>query len=158
MNLLWVYCVRHYHYLLVSNSPLPLGTRILCPLKVDVVMWLHLANEMSLCWGSTLKWKDLETEIACKYWTNSWTKLAELQGTLCKRIILFCDFLFPRHFGVVFFFFLIYLTMLGHSCGTRNLWSLLWHASSSAVACRIFSCGMRTLSCGMWDLVPWPGI
>ena len=25
-------------------------------------------------------------------------------------------------------------------------------------ACRIFSWGMRTLSCGMWDLVPWPGI
>ena len=23
---------------------------------------------------------------------------------------------------------------------------------------RIFSWGMQTLSCGMWDLVPWPGI
>ena len=23
-------------------------------------------------------------------------------------------------------------------------------------ACEIFSCGMQTLSCGMWDLVPWP--
>ena len=52
----------------------------------------------------------------------------------------------------------IYLTMLGHSCGTRNLWSLLWRASSSAVARRIFSWGMRTLSRGLWDLVPWPGI
>ena len=26
------------------------------------------------------------------------------------------------------------------------------------MACGIFSCGMRTLSCGMWDLVPWPEI
>ena len=26
------------------------------------------------------------------------------------------------------------------------------------VACGIFSCGMRTLSSSMWDLVPWPGI
>ena len=25
-------------------------------------------------------------------------------------------------------------------------------------ACGIFSCGMWTLSCSMWDLVPWPGI
>ena len=25
-------------------------------------------------------------------------------------------------------------------------------------ACGIFSCGRRTLSCSMWDLVPWPGI
>ena len=24
--------------------------------------------------------------------------------------------------------------------------------------CGIFICGMQTLSCGMWDLVPWPGI
>ena len=26
------------------------------------------------------------------------------------------------------------------------------------MACGIFSCSMRTLYCGMWDLVPWPGI
>ena len=26
------------------------------------------------------------------------------------------------------------------------------------VACGIFSCGMQSLSCGMWDLVLWPGI
>ena len=26
------------------------------------------------------------------------------------------------------------------------------------MARRIFSCGLGTLRCGMWDLVPWPGI
>ena len=26
------------------------------------------------------------------------------------------------------------------------------------VICRIFCCGMLTLSCGKWDLVPWQGI
>ena len=26
-----------------------------------------------------------------------------------------------------------------------------------AAACRIFSCGIRTLSCGMWDSLPWSG-
>ena len=26
------------------------------------------------------------------------------------------------------------------------------------VTCRIFSCYKQTLSCGMWDLVPWPGM
>ena len=26
------------------------------------------------------------------------------------------------------------------------------------VACGIFSCGTQTLSCSMWNLVPWPGI
>ena len=36
---------------------------------------------------------------------------------------------------------LIYLAMLGLS---RRIW--------------VFSCDMDTLSCPMWDLVPWPGI
>ena len=27
----------------------------------------------------------------------------------------------------------------------------------SLAALRYFSCDMQTLSCGMWDLVPWPG-
>ena len=48
------------------------------------------------------------------------------------------------------FFFLIYLAALGLCCGTWNLPSLLRHVGS-------FSCGTWTLSCGMWDLVSWPG-
>ena len=35
-------------------------------------------------------------------------------------------------------------------------WSdLIWFL---AVACGIFSRSMRTLSCSLWDLVPWPGV
>ena len=37
------------------------------------------------------------------------------------------------------------------SCGI-GMWDLL------VAACGIFSCGMQTLNCGMWDLVPRPGI
>ena len=33
----------------------------------------------------------------------------------------------------------------------------IWLHWVLVAACRIFSCGMRTLSFGMWDLVPWPG-
>ena len=47
---------------------------------------------------------------------------------------------------------------MGLSCGTQDLWSLLWHVRSLLVACGIFSCSMQTLSWSMWDLVPWPGI
>ena len=39
--------------------------------------------------------------------------------------------------------------MPGLSCGMQDL---------LVVACGIFSCGMQTLSCGMRDLVPWPGV
>ena len=31
-------------------------------------------------------------------------------------------------------------------------------APSFSTVCRLFSCGMQSLSCSMWDLVPWSGI
>ena len=34
----------------------------------------------------------------------------------------------------------------------------IWLHRVLVSACKIFSCCMWTLSCGMWDLVPWPGI
>ena len=46
---------------------------------------------------------------------------------------------------------MIYVAGLGHSCDTQELWVLV-------AACGIFSCGFATLSCGTWDLVPWPGM
>ena len=48
---------------------------------------------------------------------------------------------------------IIYLAVLGLSCSPWDLPSSLWH-----VGCGIFSCGMRTLSCSMWDLIPRPEI
>ena len=47
--------------------------------------------------------------------------------------------------------FLVYLAVLGLSCSTQDLWSSLWYAGC-------FSCDVWILSCGMWDLVSWPGI
>ena len=49
---------------------------------------------------------------------------------------------------------IIYLAAPGLGCGTAYLQSSLWHADSLVVARRSFSCGMRTLSCRMCDLVP----
>ena len=34
----------------------------------------------------------------------------------------------------------------------------IWLCQVLVTACGVFSCGMRTLNCCMWDLVPWPGI
>ena len=34
----------------------------------------------------------------------------------------------------------------------------IWLSRVLVMVCRIFSWGMWTLSCSMWDLVPWPGI
>ena len=56
--------------------------------------------------------------------------------------------------GVRFMYLFIFLTSLilaapALSCSTQDL---------IIAACGIFSYSMRTLSCGMWNLVPWPGI
>ena len=50
-----------------------------------------------------------------------------------------------------FFVVFIYLSMVGLSCGTRDPWSSLQRRGS-------FNWGVWTLSCGLRDLVPWPGI
>ena len=34
----------------------------------------------------------------------------------------------------------------------------IWLCCVLVAACGIFSCGIRTFSCGIWDLVPWPRI
>ena len=52
---------------------------------------------------------------------------------------------------------------LAHSRVQKNISSQLfffsiWLYRVWVVACRMCSCGMQTLSCGMWDLVSWPGI
>ena len=38
--------------------------------------------------------------------------------------------------------------------------SYLWHSESLIIiaTCRVFGCGMQTLSFSMWGLVPWQGI
>ena len=51
----------------------------------------------------------------------------------------------------VVFVFSIFLAALGLSCGMQDLWSSSHHTGS-------FGYSLRTLSCGMWDLVSWPGI
>ena len=52
----------------------------------------------------------------------------------------------PTKWGWIFFFATADL-----SFGLQDLWNFV-------AAHGIFSCGMQTLSCSMWALVPWPGI
>ena len=57
---------------------------------------------------------------------------------------------------------------VGHNWATELNWIyfhflylfiyLIWLHWIFVVACRMFRCGMWTLSCGLWDLVPWLGI
>ena len=58
-----------------------------------------------------------------------------------------------RDEGIPFSVFIfIYLTLPSLSYGTGDLRSSLWHTGCLIVACRIFSCSMRTLSGSVWDI------
>ena len=71
----------------------------------------------------------LQMALCCSF---SW--LSSIPLYICTSL-LFLIFYF-------LIYLLIYLAVSGLSCHMR----------------RIFSCGMGTLSCNMWDLAPWPGI
>ena len=55
-----------------------------------------------------------------------------------------CIHMFPGKVGLSFFFFFFNL--------------FIWLHQVFVAACRIFSRYIQSLGCGMWDLVPWPGI
>ena len=55
-----------------------------------------------------------------------------------------------QYFLKKFFFFFSNLAVPGLNCGRKDLPSSLGHAG--------YLVGARSLSCGMWDPVPWPGI
>ena len=40
----------------------------------------------------------------------------------------------------------------------KYIYLFIWLPLVLVTAYGIFGSGMQTLSCGMWDLVPWPGI
>ena len=67
---------------------------------------------------------------------------------LCCMIVSFSS---DSFYFLKIFFHLLFIWLL---------WVLIGaHVSSiSVAACRIFTCSMQSLSCSMWDLVPWPGI
>ena len=65
----------------------------------------------------------------------------------------FCLFLLSLPlYSFVKYLFIIYV----FGCAS----SQLWHMGSLIIVavCGIFSCGMRILNCGIWDLAPWPGM
>ena len=54
----------------------------------------------------------------------------------------------------IYIIYLIYLAVPSLSCGTEDLWSSL-RMLNLHCGCGIITCDMHTLSCSMWDLVPW---
>ena len=68
--------------------------------------------------------------------------------------LFFCLFLYKIRFYL--FFSSFWKVTILFFFNTFNY--LFWLHQVFIAACRIFSCSMQTLSCGMWDLVPQPVI
>ena len=83
----------------------------------------------------------------------------------CRSLSMwyFLFVLYQDSLATIFLFYFIYLVALGLSCGRQA--PSLRHTGSLFVACKLLvaargvfvaTCGI--FSCGIWDLVPWPGI
>jgi len=86
----------------------------------------------------------------CKEWVGGLFLHMDVE---LLSIICWEDFPFPTESALAPFNIFIYLFIWLH-------WILVAASRSSffLATCRIFSWVMWTLSFGMWDLVPWPGI
>ena len=83
---------------------------------------------------------------SCQSLRKIWGFWFVLEGTLIVVIVWLLTF------DCLFFFFLIwcFLTFI-------FIYLCIWLCCVLVEVCGVFSCDMQDLSCGMWDLVPWPG-
>ena len=93
------------------------------------------SNEVELKWSVNMD--TLQNTI--------WEAREKLQNNMC--IIYYLFILFLK-------FIYLFIWLLCVLVAARGIFV----EGSLVEACGIFSCGMRTLSCSVWDLVPWPGI
>ena len=113
-------------------------------MKEDLNKWRNLACS----WIWRLKSKDAKSSQ--RIYRSNATPIKILAWLLVEISKLFLNFIWkgtgPR----------IVLTI----CFFKNIYLFIWLYRILIGACRIFDfhCGMLTLSCGMWNLVFWPGI
>ena len=83
------------------------------------------------------------TGVGCHFFPDWFFRFHFLFTSLCFRFFLCFQNYSPSVYvtsNLVFFFFLV------------------WLHQFLVLAFEVFSCSMQTLSCGLWDLVSWPGM
>ena len=113
-----------------------------------------------------------KAKLSCWNW-HLWPHMYEILCFTKSRIVTICPFTEKVYWPLLYALkqSLIYLS-LGKKkkttcCLTKTLikkwvfkifYLFIWLYWVIVLVCGFFSCGMRTLSWGMWDLVAWPGI
>ena len=84
------------------------------------------------------------TGVGCPFFPCLFFHFHFLFTYLCFRFFVYFQNYSPCLYvtsNLVFFFFF-----------------LVWLHQVLVLACEVFSCSIQTLSCGLWDLVSWPGL
>ena len=99
------------------------------------------------------------------WWTTtygvakSWTQLSYWAHThIYTYIFIFPQILLPLSLSQNIEYSSLSLLNVYFIYSTCSFYLLIWLCWILVAAHGIFSCSMWTLSCGMWGLVPWPGI
>ena len=112
-------------------------------------MWIYNTWEGTIFPGCML-WGWGYEPLAAKVPETGSTSVAQLWTWLLGFTLFWACYLFICLFVCLF----VWLgRVLVEAC-----WIFVAAYGILVTACGIFSCGMRTLTCSMWDLVPWPGI
>ena len=144
-------CHWHGYY---WNRPWDVSARSFFKVPVSLYPCQHLLFSVLLFWSPQGACRVLfPWEVIARDWISAtcigsmqsffFFNIRELEVWVKVFVFVFCFLL------IVF----IHLAALGLSCGTSGRRSSVFVA-----ACGIFSYSMWTLSCGVWDLVPWPGM
>ena len=113
-----------------------------------------------IMWYNNLKYDEQiqlghEVLYIVLFYSVEWVCLLILEGALKKSKP--CPWRMGSHLLFILLpysdFSMKTLLALGHT-----FTSFIWLCWVLVVVQRLFSCSMWNLSCGMWDLVPWPGI
>ena len=135
----------------VRNNRCPLSFAVSCP---DSLLWPHFPGSslraqchlscQSFPWNLTSKPRNSPMPFpSSPFGSVESYELFELSFCFLRYLYLLVSWSVYNLKKNLFIYYFIYL---------------FWLRQVLAVARGIFSCGMRPLSCGMWDRVPWPGI
>ena len=95
------------------------------------------------------------------YWTvflkHLWVQWQEKIISHRKEYLILLNVCTCFHCMTVAAYLICHCTTSGF-LGSFGILFYLFFKFIFVVVCRIFSCDMQTLSYGVWDLVPWPGI
>ena len=101
--------------------------------------WMAFSSSSS----AFFSWIELVMHLCqeCQWNNGTLFLVYSIGGTWCRHVL-------PSLILLIYLKYLFYNFII----------LFIWPCQILVVACGIFRCGMPTLNCSMWGLVPWPGM